>query len=45
MAVYVKIDGKRVEVPADVRAQGAAAVADWEKNQRPAKVAGGGRGK
>ena len=41
VAVFVEIDGKRVECPAGVRAAGAAAIRAWEKEQRqPAKKKG-----
>ncbi len=43
MAAFVEINGKRVEIPAEVRGKGAAAVAAWEKEQRkPARGAAGG---
>lgn len=43
--VFVKIDGKRVEIPAEVRAGGVPAIAAWERELRqPAKRKGAAAG-
>ena len=45
MAVFVVIDGKRLEIPAEVRAGGVPAIAAWEREQRqPAKKKGAAAG-
>jgi len=45
VAVFVEIDGKRVEIPAEVRAGGVPAIAAWEREQRqPTKKKGAAAG-